>query len=262
MTAPSPPPQLSLVISVVSHGHAPLVQRLLRQLAQLSMHSVTRVVLTQNVPEAAPQPPDGGWPFTLELVANTTPLGFGANHNRALASGQEEFVCVLNPDVQLCGEDPFGPLVAACAAAPMACAYPIQIGEDGRPQACEREIPSPLALVRRRLMGRVETRVDWVNAACLVLSRQAWHALGGFDERYFMYCEDVDFCLRLRLIGGRLVKTPARVVHVGQRASGRSLQHLRWHVGSLLRLWRSPVYRRAQQLLTSPSAGAGTIGTP
>jgi len=238
-----------------------MVQALLLQLARVSAASISRVVLTQNLPEPAPVPPAGGWPFELLRVVNEVPLGFGANHNRALAHATEAFVCVLNPDVALLdGSDPFQALMTACGAPDIGGAYPVQIDAAGRVQASEREVPSPGALLRRRLLGRQEVRVDWVNAACLVLPSAVWQALNGFDERYFMYCEDVDLCLRLRLHGLHLARAPVQVLHAGQRASSRSLKHLGWHLRSLWRLWHSPVYHQALQLLTSRPADNGTIG--
>lgn len=255
-----PPP--SLVVSVISHGHGPYVQALLEDLAKFSATSVQRVVLTQNLHEAPPQPPTGGWPFILQVEKNERPAGFGANHNRALAGATEDFVCVLNPDVGLGGHDPFAALTQAAALQGVGCSYPVQLDKRGRLQDSEREVPTPLALLRRRLLGRSETRVDWVNAACLVLPGAVWQDLGGFDERYFMYCEDVDFCLRLRLRGLRLVKVPVQIIHAGQRASGRRLRHLTWHLRSLWRLWGSPVYRQAQHLQAVMPATDGTISTP
>jgi len=236
------------------------VQGLLWELARLSSANVSRVVLTLNLPEAEPVPPAGGWPFVLQTIRNARPAGFGVNHNRALAGAVEPFVCVLNPDVGLTGGDPFAALVRAVAMPGTGCAYPGQLDAQGRLQDSERELPTPWVLLRRRAMGRRETRVDWVNAACLVLPQPVWQALGGFDEAYFMYCEDVDLCLRLRLADLALVRAPAQVVHAGQRASHRRWAHLRWHVQSLLRLWRSPVYRQACQLLRAQDKGAGTIG--
>jgi hypothetical protein len=134
------------------------------------------------------------------------------------------------------------------------------VDEWGVVQDSERELPTPLALWRRRVRGQSETRVDWVNAACLVLPRSVWQSLGGFDEGYFMYCEDVDLCLRLRQAGWSLARAPVRVVHAGQRASHRRWDHLRWHVASLWRLWRSPAYRWANECLQSGKMGAGNIG--
>ena len=250
-----------MAVSVVSHGHGGQVQELLMQLCRSSSFAVDRVVLTQNLPEPEPQPPAEGWPFELKLFVNQAPRGFGANHNAALSGAAEELVCVLNPDVVLFAQDPFTDLAAACSAPGVGCSYPIQVDVHGQVQDSERELPSPFSLIRRRLLGRRETRVDWVNAACMVVPTPVWRELDGFDERYFMYCEDVDFCLRLRLRGLQLVKVPVRIVHTGQRASGRNLKHLVWHVRSLVQLWTSPVYRRAQKLLTSLSDSAGTIGT-
>ena len=247
------------MVSVVSHGHQLLVQALLNDLAQFSAATVSRVVLTLNQPEAAPLAPPGGWPFVLNIVSNAHPLGFGANHNRALLAATEPFVCVLNPDVQWLGYDPLGAMVEAAAQAGVGCSYPAQLDAAGNQQDSERALPTPVALLRRRLLRQPDARIDWVNAACLVLPTQVWTNVGGFDASYFMYCEDVDLCLRLRLLDLTLVRAPVEVAHAGQRASHRRWLHLRWHVHSLLRLWSSPVYRQARQLLRTQARGAGTI---
>lgn len=248
-----------LVVSVVSHGHGALVNTLLADLARFSACSVQRVVLTLNLPEPEPIVPVQGWPFTVQVRRNAAPLGFGANHNLALAGASEPFVCVLNPDAELNGSDPFAALVQAAALPGAGCAYPIQLNAQGQPQDSERELPTPGALWRRRVLGQRDARVDWVNAACLVVPTRVWQTLGGFDEAYFMYCEDVDLCLRLRLEGLQLVRAPAQILHAGQRASHRRWSHLQWHVRSLLRLWRSPAYRQARQLLRAQDKGTGNI---
>ena len=260
----SPPiPLRSLVVSLVSHGHGTLVEPLLHTLAQRSAGTLARVVLTQNLPEPEPVPPPGGWPFALELVRNAQPLGFGANHNQALAGAAELFVCVLNPDVQLCGgPEPLGVLVQTAAQPGVGCAYPVQLGACGQLQDSARALPTPRALWRRRVLRQPDTSVDWVNAACLVLPGPVWQALGGFDASYFMYCEDVDLSLRIRLSGWSLVRAPVQVVHAGERASHRRWSHLQWHVRSLLRLWCSPVYRQARQMLPAMRQGADNIGAP
>lgn len=251
-----------LAVSIVSHGHSASVQALLHGMAALSAGTVTRVVLTLNLPEPGPVAPAGGWPFTLEVRRNAAPLGFGANHNRALAGAAEAFVCVLNPDVALAGADPFPALLEQARRPGVGCAYPEQVDARGQVQDSERALPTPAALWRRRVLRRPEARVDWVNAACMVLPQPVWQSLGGFDEAYFMYCEDVDLCLRLRRAGWELARAAVRVVHAGQRASHRRWDHLYWHVASLLRLWRSPAYRWACKALPARGTGTGNIGAP
>lgn len=239
-----------LVVSVVSHGHGPCVVELLNDLRQFSAHSVHRVIVTLNLSEEELPPLqelESAWPFEVQVRRNARPLGFGENHNRALADVQEEFVCVLNPDIRLDG-DPFASLVEAAAQPGVGCTYPVQLDKAGNVQDSERSLPSPVALWQRRVLGRTDQRVDWVNAACVVLPTAVWRELRGFDERYFMYCEDVDLSLRIRLAGWKLVRVPVMVVHAAQRASRRSLGHLAWHVRSLLRLWSSPAYRKARTL--------------
>lgn len=263
MMAPVHSPSPSLVVSIVSHGHGSCVQALLTAIGKHSAGIVTRVVLTLNVPEPEPQAPLSGWPFVLDVKHNLAPLGFGANHNNALRNAREQFVCVLNPDVQFATADPFAPLVEMAALPEVGCSYPEQVDGSGRLQDFERELPSPWALLRRRMFHRQDSRVDWVSGACMVFSSRVWDTLGGFDERYFLYCEDVDLCLRLRLAGLKLAKAPASIVHAGQRASRRNAQHLLWHVRSLFRLWRSPAYGRVQELRGAQAVViTGTIDAP
>ena len=242
-----------LVVSIVSHGHAPQVAALLCQLADCCGASVARVVLTLNVPEpeAAFAAPPGGWPFALQIKRNAAPLGFGANHNRALAGASERFVCVLNPDVVLLPAegDVMAALCQAAAGAGVGIAYPVQVDAAGVEQDSRRELTTPLSLLQRRLLGRKPRRCDWVNAACVVLPAPVWHAVAGFDESFFMYCEDVDLSLRVQLGGWKLAATPVRIVHAGQRASGRQWQHFKWHVRSLWTLWQSPAYAKSLRRL-------------
>jgi N-acetylglucosaminyl-diphospho-decaprenol L-rhamnosyltransferase len=106
---------------------------------------------------------------------------------------------------------------------------------------------TPWQLLRRALGDRAPAGADydWLAGMFLLVRSDAFRASGGFDERYFMYSEDAELCLRLQLRGGRIRQVPAaRVVHAAQRASRRSWQHFRWHVTSLLRYWSSGTYWR------------------
>ena len=80
----------------------------------------------------------------------------------------------------------------------------------------------------------------WLAGMLLVIDRAAYRQIGGFDERYFLYCEDCDLCARLYAADFALeVDRTVHVVHDAQRDSHRSFRHLRWHLGSLAKYWLS-----------------------
>lgn len=229
---------------MVSHGHAPWLARLLPQLDAAVGQGVACVVVTHNLPEPPVPAPPQGWGFRLVELNNAAPQGFGANHNQAFGHCATTFFAVLNPDIDLPDLGVWGALLQALQAPQAGCAYPVLRNADGSVQDSERQAITPWALVRRRLLGRPEQRVDWVNAAFWLLSAPVFAQLRGFDERYFLYCEDTDFCLRLQLAGWRLSKANADAVHDARRTSHQSGRYLRWHLQSLLRLWMGPVQRQ------------------
>lgn len=250
----------SITVSVVSHGHGAPVMQLLCKIDALCTAHVGRVVLTINVPEPAlaAQVRARVWGFALTLVHNPQPQGFGANHNAAFRHNALDYFCVLNPDIDF-DADPFADLRLKLAAPQAGCSFPVQVDADGRLQDFARSVPSPAALLERYSpFGRagatsragaappVQSPIqpDWVNGACMLFRAGVFKQLGGFDERYFMYCEDVDICLRLQLAGFALSGASVHVTHAAQRNSRANVRHLVWHVASLLRLWASAPYRQ------------------
>jgi len=190
------------------------------------------------------QTPGRDWPFALTEIFNSRPAGFGANHNIAFSHCTTSFFCVLNPDVQLLDDTVWENLLGVANAG---CAYPSLLNRDGTPQDSERAVMTPANLVRRHVLRRPERAVDWVNASFWLLPAEVWRVLGGFDERYYMYCEDSEFCLRLQLAGLRLVRGSSQAVHAGARRSRSNGRHLMWHLRSLVRFWFSDTLRLYRQ---------------
>ncbi len=221
-----------------------MVGRLLAQLAQSHDGWIAHCIVTHNIAEPALPAPAQGWPFRFTERFNPTPAGFGANHNRAFALCTSEYFCVLNPDIELDGPAPW-PALAAQAGAPGAgLAYPALLNPDGSRQDNEREAVTPAALLRRHLLGQPQRRVDWVSAAFWLVPAPVYRRLGGFDEGFFMYCEDTDFCLRLQLAGLALRRADVAVRHEARRGSRAPGRQLAWHLYSLARLWWGPVLWR------------------
>jgi GT2 family glycosyltransferase len=115
-------------------------------------------------------------------------LGFGAGANRAAAAGEQPLLVFINPD-----GDPRPGLLDALEAA----------FDDPTVVAAQ---PS-LGATWDRTPIDPQNNMDWLSGACLAVRRSAFTRVGGFDERLFMYCEDVDLSFKLRRLG-RIVLVP------------------------------------------------------
>lgn len=245
----------TVTVSVVSHGHGDQVMQLLCTLHALCALHVGHVVLTINVPEPTlvTQVQARHWAFELTLLQNPQPKGFGANHNAAFGYSALDYFCVLNPDIDF-DVDPFTDLILKLAAPLVGCSFPVQVDTAGRLQDHARSVPSPAALLGRynpfgvTRQAQPQPRPDWINGAFMLFRADVFRLVSGFDERYFMYCEDVDICLRLQLAGYGLSRSDVKVTHAAHRSSRVNPQHLVWHVVSLLRLWTSSPYRKFNRL--------------
>jgi GT2 family glycosyltransferase len=159
-----------------------------------------------------------GFPVTLHR--QETNRGFAAAANAGVARTSREYALILNPDAML-APDAARVLMAELEAHPeCALAGPRLFEPDGRVQGSARGDPDMLTglfgratlltrffpnhpIARRNVARDIDgqgpgVEVDWVSGACMLARRTALEAVGGFDERFFLYWEDADLCRRLR----------------------------------------------------------------
>ena len=175
------------------------------------------------------------WP-AVEVVALDTNAGFGAANNVAMRRAVAPLLLLLNSDTTV-PPGSIDALVSRLEATGAVAAGPRLVDGRGRPEVSFGPMLSPLAELTQRFRVRMAARsgawahryverlvsaereVDWVSGACLLVRRDAAMAAGLFDERYFLYEEDVDFCAALRARGGRVLFTPrAEIVHLRGRS--------------------------------------------
>lgn len=160
-------------------------------------------------------------------------VGFGAGVNEGVRLSQSPWVLVLNPDVILCP----GFVDRLCAAAldvaedashgmPIGIVGFGQRNRDGSRQLSVGRFPSLVRMIAGLLRPRrvrkyiaptdaQRQRVPWVTGSCMLLRRECLEALGGFDEDYFLYYEDVDVCRRATAEGYAVCFDPAvEAVHL------------------------------------------------
>lgn len=238
-------PREVLLVSVVSHLHGPLVRPLLDDLARCAVPGM-RVVLTLNAPETLPFEP-AAFPYPVEVLTNSAPRGFGANHNAAFARRDAEYFAVLNPDLRL-PQDPFHVLLPALRDPLVGAVAPRIVDPHGAPEDHARAFPTPLTILSKLAGSRPRVRggaagapfrADWIAGMFMLFRGEAFAAVGGFDEGYYLYYEDVDLCARLAARGLRVEVHPAAAaVHDARRESHRNPRFLLWHVKSMARFFR------------------------
>jgi N-acetylglucosaminyl-diphospho-decaprenol L-rhamnosyltransferase len=234
-----------VTLSIVSHGHGAMVVNLLNDIQALQWATESfEVLLTLNTPEDLSLFSSFQHSLPLRVFANPEEKGFGANHNAAFQRSRGWAFAVVNPDVrlpQLHLDSWIAPLrqnkIAACA--------PLAHDSQGQLQDNARRFPTFWALARRVLTGVRQPSyapengpqtIDWAAGYFLLLRRDAFEQVGGFDETYFMYMEDVDLAQRLSQQGWKVWwDTTTHVIHDSQRASHRNWRHLRWHLMGVAR---------------------------
>jgi GT2 family glycosyltransferase len=236
--------------------------------------------------------------------------GFGFGCNLGMASGSAPYVLFLNPDARLAAAD-LERLAAVLDAEPdVAIAGPRVLDDAGRLVPSQRRYQRAGStwaqafflhrtlrraawaneIIRQQSEYERAAYPEWLSGACMLARRDVVAALGGFDEGFFLYCEDMDLCARARAAGHRIRYEPgATVRHQGGHSAPRTslyailarsrmrfaslhagrvrarLQHMGLAVGALTHVAASigrPAHARAHAEALRAILGRGTAWTP
>ena len=177
----------------------------------------------------------------VKVIENHTNEGLSRAINRGVAATSAPWLLVANPDTRLAPGAVARLLETGAADERIGCVGPRLLNPDGSRYPTGRRFPSLLVgsvhavvapfwptnpATRRYHMVEVDrhapVEVDWVSGACMLIRRSAFEAVGGFDPAYFMYFEEMDFCLRLARTGWRVIFDPLATVEHTVGGSTRS----------------------------------------
>jgi N-acetylglucosaminyl-diphospho-decaprenol L-rhamnosyltransferase len=231
---------------VVSHGHPRELEESLPALRP----QVDELVVIANIP--------GSVPAGVEAVHNVAPLGFGANVNRGVALTTAELVVSANPDAI-----PEPGAVAALRAfmeghPRCGIAGPQMVFPDGAWQPSRRRFPTVTGTIVRRTPLRLvlpqrhhfhldevppaqPVEADWMLGGFLMLRRDLLAELGGFDEGFRLYGEDIDLAYRAMRAGWERWYVPQAVVrheHKAETDKRWLTRRTLWHWAGVLRFVR------------------------
>lgn len=238
-----------MFISVVSHGHGKLIVQLDTLSSLVNEHSV---ILTDNVGERELEE------YCLEhgvhYIQNKNRKGFGDNNNqnfdyaeKKLNMTEDDFFLVLNPDVNISSD-------SILDAEKEMRAWNAEIATinlyktDTELDANVRRFPkirdffeSYLYKKNRTIINKntlATSYVDWASGSFLLFKSRLYKELSGFDNKYFMYCEDLDICRRALSVSKQKVLyiSSVRALHIAAHNNRKLFsKHFVWHVKSVFR---------------------------
>lgn len=240
-----------ICISIVSHGHGDLIKRLgvIERLAKKF-----KVIVKIN--EYEPNLTRYLSLRDIDYIEEDKGLGFGANNNQVFefylktrGHIKSSFFITLNPDVDI-EEEVVDNLISNMRKNKVKLAS-LTLYKD-RAMTCldssvrsfpnlQHFVTSFLGLSKSTVVNSSSiskpTQVDWAAGSFLAFDSEHYASLKGFDEGYFMYCEDIDVCYRSSLIGHSLTYYPDfKAIHYAARTNRRIFsKHFRWHLKSVLR---------------------------
>jgi N-acetylglucosaminyl-diphospho-decaprenol L-rhamnosyltransferase len=196
---------------------------------------VRQIVVVENGDSRGAQDVLDAAGLTVPVLTSGRNLGYGTGANRGVAaSPPSRYVLVCNPDLHV-HPGAVGALVQALDAHPAwAIVGPRILTPEGLPYPSVRRFPSLVDAAGHALFGLIvpdnrftrryrstvaspdePSEADWVSGACFLARRAAFEELGGFDEAYFMFAEDMDLCWRAHRAGWGVGHQPAAsVTHV------------------------------------------------
>ena len=235
---------IDLTIVIVSWNVRDLLRRCLQSIEAEARRAIDGLALEIVVVDNASS--DGSVEMVraefphVRLVANEENRGFTVANNQGLLLGQGRYLLLLNPDTEVI-DDALATMVHTMDGQPEIGALGPQLRyPDGSLQSSRRRFPTfATALVESTVVqewwgdNRVLRRyymadtpddaiqaVDWVVGACLLVRRQTYEQIGGLDEGFFMYSEELDWCRRIKDAGWLVVYLPkATVIHHEGRSS-------------------------------------------
>jgi GT2 family glycosyltransferase len=224
---------VDLSVIILNWNTRTLLQECLQTLTQPQSGIHVQIIVADNASE------DGSREMVLALFpgvilhVNSTNVGFGAGNNAALPLATGRYVLFLNSDTKVV-ENALPTLVQYADANPdIGILGPKLLNADGSLQySCRRYPRLATGFFRNTPLGRLFPKnrfasdylmqdwdhatprdVDWVSGAALFIRRALLDKIGGFDEEFYMYCEDVDLCWRANHASSRVTYLPDAVVY-------------------------------------------------
>ena len=235
---------MELSIIIVNYNVKEFLQNLLHSIEKASLNISHEIIIVDNASD------DGSVELirekfpSVKLIANTENLGFGKANNQALAIAEGKYLLLINPDT-IVSEDTFDKMISFfennSGAGLAGCKI---LNPDGTLQlACRRSFPGPWTsfckvtglsnlFPKNKLFARYNLtylnedqtyEVDAISGSFMMMRKETYDTVGGFDEEFFMYGEDLDLCYRIQQAGFKVYYVhTTQIIHYKGESTKRS----------------------------------------
>ena len=229
----------NLTLSVVSHKNIDEIFLLLNSILLIDYVCISKIIITLNTPENIAKSNFEKYPFIFKLIKNKSVKGFGENHNYAFNFCETNFFLVINPDIIFPATFKFQNLISKLA---IPCGLVTGNIITNNKVIYPRKFPKITDYVffkKNIYLSNQFNDVDWISGCFMLFDKNSFSAVNGFDERFFLYMEDVDICRRLKekkyiikVISG------VSIIHNSKNRSYKSLKHLFLHIVSIYKYFK------------------------
>lgn len=160
-----------------------------------------------------------GLDLKVRVLANSRNVGFAAGVNQGVQAASSEFIVLINDDAVLAPDCLTNLIDVLQSGTEVGIVSPVIYFKSppGEIWFAGGKINAWLGLCQeRRQVLTSDFRSEWVSGCVMMFRRELWKRLGGFDESYFLYFEDADFCLRARRRGYTVLTTPRALAWHGR----------------------------------------------
>ncbi|KKN33820.1 hypothetical protein LCGC14_0799850 [marine sediment metagenome] len=250
---------MKLSIGIISYNTKEMLGDCLKSIASQGGDYLANTTVIDNASNDGSQQLVKDGFSTVKLIENKENQGFAKAANQAIKKSDGDMVVVLNTDTVL-HENSLENLIDFMKSCPQAGAVgPLLLNPDGSNQASGRRFPSFFDASIHAFLGVVapnnrytrryklldwdrnnKREVDWISGAAICLRKKAAQDVGLFDERYFMYVEDMDLCYRLWENGWKVFLLPEAKVthHIGQSSKQFNNQMIKEFEKSIFRFFK------------------------
>jgi GT2 family glycosyltransferase len=216
-------PQISFII--INFQSREFLLRCLASVAKIT--AISKEIIVVNNDSSSLNFPDINFP--IKLIQSPQNIGFGAGVNLGAKSASGQYLFLLNPDAEIISLSVQDALAEFENNPQLAILGAKVLDEKGRVQdwiAGEKITPwrimkNNLGLNQNRFIAKQKNKlsVDWVSGGAMLVRKDVFQKLGGFDEKFFLYFEDVDLCLRTKKLGYEIAYYPELTVkHLGGKS--------------------------------------------